>query len=57
MKQQGHTAFYNTLMDSLHTPAVRDLAWVIGSPNLLDENHAAYAGRVVEGAWCDAQSL
>ena len=57
MKQQNKISFYNTLMDSLHTPAVRDLAWVIGSPNLLDENHAAYAGRVVEGAWCDAQSI
>ena len=42
-------------MDSLCDPAVRDLAWVIGSPGLLDENWAAYAGRVVDDAWCRAQ--
>jgi len=32
---------------------VRDLAWIIGAPGLLDEN--AYAGRVVDDAWCQAQ--
>lgn len=44
-------------MDSLHTPAVRDLAWVISSPGLLDAHYPAYAGRVVEDAWCRAQSI
>ena len=42
-------------MDSLRDPVVRDLAWVIGSPGLLDETWAAYAGRVVDDAWCRAQ--
>lgn len=42
-------------MDSLRDPTVRDLAWVIGSPGLLDETWAAYAGRVVDDVWCHAQ--
>ncbi|MFZ1545797.1 MAG: DUF1853 family protein [Candidatus Nitrotoga sp.] len=42
-------------MDSLRDPIVRDLAWAIGSPGLMDETWAAYAGRVVEDAWCHAQ--
>jgi hypothetical protein len=46
-----HTAF----IDTLHDPAVRDLAWVIGSPGLLDASHPAYHGRVVDDAWCSAQ--
>lgn len=46
---------FNALMDALHTPAVRDLAWAIGSPCLLDVQDATYAGRVVDDAWCDAQ--
>jgi hypothetical protein len=45
----------DSLMDLLHDHAVRDLAWVIGSPGLLDEAWAAYAGRVVDDAWCRAQ--
>ena len=45
----------DSLMDSLRDPAVRDLAWVIGSPGLLDETWAPYAGRVVDDAWCRAQ--
>ncbi|MEO6423537.1 MAG: DUF1853 family protein [Candidatus Nitrotoga sp.] len=36
-------------------PAVRDLAWVIGSPGLLDETWATYAGRVVDDTWCRTQ--
>ena len=46
---------FDALMNDLHTPAVRDLAWVIGSPCLLDANDAAYAGRVVDDAWCAQQ--
>jgi len=46
-----HTAF----IDTLHDPTVRDLAWVIGSPGLLDASHPAYHGRVVDDAWCGAQ--
>lgn len=42
-------------MDSLRDPVVRDLAWVIGSPGLLDETWAAYAGRVVDDSWCRTQ--
>lgn len=46
-----HTAF----IDTLHDPTVRDLAWVIGSPGLLDASHPAYHGRVVDDAWCGTQ--
>jgi hypothetical protein len=46
-----HTAFIDTLRD----PTVRDLAWVIGSPGLLDASHPAYHGLVVDDAWCSAQ--
>lgn len=42
-------------IDTLHDPAVRDLAWVIGSPGLIDASHPAYFGRVVDDAWCTAQ--
>jgi hypothetical protein len=45
----------DSFLDSLHDPVVRDLAWVIGSPGLLDETCAAYAGRVVDDAWCRTQ--
>ena len=44
-------------MVSLRDNAVRDLAWVIGSPALLDISHPAYQGQVVGDAWCNAQLL
>lgn len=37
---------------SLHDPVVRDLAWGIYSPTLLDASHADYRGQVVSDAWC-----
>ena len=40
---------------TLHDAAVRDLAWVIASPGLLDAHHPEYAGQVVDDAWCAAQ--
>ena len=49
------TTLSDTLMDSLHTPAVRDLAWVIGSPGLLDASYPEYIDRVVSDAWCRLQ--
>lgn len=45
----------NTFIDTLRDPTVRDLAWVIGSPGLLEATHPAYHGRVVDDAWCSAQ--
>lgn len=45
-----------SLLAQLHDPAVRDLAWVIGSPGLLDANHPAYQDSVVTDTWC-AQAL
>ncbi len=39
---------FNTLQDT----AVRDLAWVIASPSLLQADYPAYQGRVVDDAWC-----
>ncbi|MES1981958.1 MAG: DUF1853 family protein [Pseudomonadota bacterium] len=46
---------YDTLIESLRDPAVRDLAWVIGAPNLLDPTHPSYHGRTVDDAWCQAR--
>lgn len=45
----------NTLIDTLQDPAVRDLAWVIGSPGLLEASYPAYKSQVVDDAWCSAQ--
>ena len=45
----------NTLIETLEDPAVRDLAWVIGSPGLLDAAYPAYNHQVVDDAWCSAQ--
>jgi len=47
----------DTFIDTLHDHAVRDLAWVIGSPGLLDGSHNAYSGHVVDDSWCNAQLL
>ena len=44
-----------TFIDSLIDSTVRDLAWVIGSPGLIDASHPAYLDRVVDDAWCAAQ--
>jgi hypothetical protein len=43
------------LLDTLHDPAVRDLAWVIGSPVLLDRSYPAYHGHVLDDVWCSRQ--
>lgn len=43
------------LINLLRNPAVRDLAWVIAAPGLLDAEHPAYRGRVVSDAWCSAR--
>jgi hypothetical protein len=42
-------------LDKLNDPVVRDLAWVIGAPGLVDAKHPAYLNRVVGDAWCSAQ--
>lgn len=42
-------------MRTLQDSAVRDLAWVIASPGLLDANHTGYTGQVVNDAWCATQ--
>lgn len=46
---------YLTLLDSLTDPAVRDLAWVIGSPGLLEAGYPAYNNQVVDDTWCSSQ--
>jgi hypothetical protein len=43
------------LLSTLQHPAVRDLAWAIGSPGLLDSNNPDYQARVVEDGWCRDQ--
>lgn len=45
----------NEFIAALHDPAVRDLAWVIDSPGLLDAAHPEYQGRVVDDSWCREQ--
>jgi hypothetical protein len=45
----------HSIIDELQDPAVRDLAWVIGSPGLLDGTYPAYQGHVVEDKWCQDQ--
>ncbi len=45
----------NSILDRLHDPAVRDLAWVIGARGLLDSSTPAYRGQVVEDEWCSEQ--
>ncbi|EFK94876.1 hypothetical protein LDC_3123, partial [sediment metagenome] len=44
-----------TFIDTLHDPAVRDLAWAIGSPGLIDASHPDYKNHVVDDLWCSAQ--
>lgn len=46
---------FDAYLDTLRDPSVRDLAWVMGSPGLLDASHRDYHGQVVEDAWCNAQ--
>lgn len=46
---------HNSIIDTLQDPAVRDLAWVIGSPGLLAAEYPAYQNQVVNDAWCNAQ--
>lgn len=46
---------YSNLIDTLRDPTVRDLAWVIGSPGLVDASHPAYQNRVVDDVWCGVQ--
>jgi hypothetical protein len=43
---------HHCLIDTLQDPAVRDLAWVIGSPGLPDTKYPAYKNHVVDDAWC-----
>lgn len=44
-----------SILNSLNDPAVRDLAWAIGSPGLADAMYPPYRGRVVDDAWCKLQ--
>jgi hypothetical protein len=44
-----------SILNTLHDPAVRDLAWVIGSPGLPDALYTPYHSRVVDDAWCSLQ--
>jgi hypothetical protein len=43
------------LMRTLKVPAVRDLAWAIGSPTLLDPRYPLFTGRLVEDEFCMQQ--
>jgi hypothetical protein len=46
---------FRSFIATLHDPAVRDLAWVISSPVLLDASHPGYQGHVVDDLWCEEQ--
>lgn len=43
------------LLPALADPAVRDLAWSLGSPALLDPHASAFSGRVLSDAFCQAR--
>src|SRR5512147_2786075 len=45
-------AMDNDLFSTLQHPTVRDLAWAIGAPGLIDPSHPTYRDRVVEDSWC-----
>jgi hypothetical protein len=45
---------YAELAPRLAHPLVRSLAWLIGSPVLLDAGDPRFAGRIVDDAWCEA---
>lgn len=45
----------HSILDQLQDHAVRDLAWVIGSPGLLDGTYPGYQGHIVEDNWCQDQ--
>lgn len=45
----------HSILDELQDHAVRDLAWVIGSPGLIDGAYPAYQGHVVDDTWCQNQ--
>lgn len=45
---------YKELAPRLTHPLVRSLAWLIGSPVLLDASDARFAGQVIDDAWCAA---
>lgn len=40
------------LLAELADPLVRDLAWAIGSPGLLDQHDPAFSGKLVSDAFC-----
>lgn len=46
---------FERLMHDLTQPAVRDLAWTIGSPILIDSTYPAFSGRSVDDAFCAAE--
>ncbi len=46
---------YRTLLDQLKDSHVRDLAWAIGSPSLIDPGFSGFQGRVVDDAYCEEQ--
>ena len=46
---------YHTLLHALQDTAVRDLAWVIGSPGLVEAAYPPYAEHVIDDAWCIEQ--
>jgi len=48
---------HNKLIATLCDPAVRDLAWAIGAPGLLEADATPYQGRVVDDVWCSNQLL
>ena len=48
-------ASFKTILDALFDPAVRDLAWAIGSPGLPDSTFPAYNPHGIDDAWCMTQ--
>ncbi len=48
----GMNSCYQEFMDRAKHPAVRDLAWVLGSPNLLWAEDPAFSQKAVTDPWC-----
>lgn len=45
---------FGRLIQTLAEPSVRDLAWTIGSPTLVDTGRTPFSGRAVDDAFCAA---
>jgi hypothetical protein len=55
MGSRKNESLIGTLMHTLTGPAVRDLAWAIGSPTLLNPDDSAFSGQVLDDGFFAAR--